>query len=113
MLRNDEKALNIFSVSPPQRNPYFNMVEKKENGYFHLVKREMDFMSRQSAPIVYDMNASFYIYKRRFFSLQLQSSITDFSLVYEMKHICFDLDEPVDFMFMEYLMKTKKLGFDL
>src|SRR5574344_23864 len=28
----DEEALNLFSVSEPARNPYFNQVEKKSNG---------------------------------------------------------------------------------
>ena len=30
----DENAVNLFSVSEPGRNPYFNQVEQKANGYY-------------------------------------------------------------------------------
>jgi len=113
ILEKDAKALDLFSVSPAARNPYFNMVEQKESGYFDLVKDGSAFTSRQSAPRVYDMNASYYIYRRAFFEQGLRDPNTPLSLVYVMPHRCFDLDEPVDFDFMEYLLKNGKLGFEL
>jgi CMP-N-acetylneuraminic acid synthetase len=70
-------------------------------------------MTRQSAPKVYDLNASFYWYRRSFFELGEKSVITDKSLIYEMNHICFDLDHPLDFLFMEYLINNGKLNFEL
>jgi len=60
---------------------------------------------------VYDLNASFYWYKRDFFDMELKSPITNKSLIYEMDHVCFDLDHPVDFLFLEYLLDNKKLDF--
>ena len=113
ILEKDAKALDLFSVSPAARNPYFNMVEQKESGYFDLVKDGSAFTSRQSAPRVYDMNASYYIYRRTFFEQGLRDPNTPLSLVYVMPHRCFDLDEPVDFDFMEYLLENGKLGFEL
>ncbi|MEL7271425.1 MAG: acylneuraminate cytidylyltransferase family protein [Bacteroidota bacterium] len=111
-LSKDSKAINLFSVSKPHKNPYFNVVEEKEDGYFKLVKPS-DTKSRQSAPKVYDMNASFYFYRRTFFQQNLDSAITDRSLIYVMNHVCFDLDEPIDFDIMEYLLTKQKLGFSL
>ncbi|MCE3229926.1 MAG: cytidylyltransferase [Bacteroidetes bacterium] len=108
----DEKSLNLFSVSKAHRNPYFNMVEQKENGYFDLIKKGV-FKTRQSAPPVYDLNASFYFYKRKFFELDCKTAITDASMIYVMPHMCFDLDHPVDFEFMEFLLKNNKLDFEL
>ncbi len=108
-LLGNKDALNLFSVSKPHKNPYFNVVEDVENGYCKLV-RPSDTKSRQSAPQVYDMNASFYFYRRAFFENGCASAITDKSLYYVMDHICFDLDEPLDFDMMEYLLKTDKLG---
>lgn len=102
------KALNIFSVSPASRNPYFNMVEENEDGYFQLCKTG-SFLTRQSAPKVYDMNASFYIYRREYFDLGLKSAITSRSLIHNMEHICFDLDHEIDFEFMQYLLLNDKL----
>ena len=112
MIRNDEEAYNIFSVNPANRNPYFNMVEQKENGYYGLVKRG-DFKSRQVAPTVYDMNASFYFFKRSFFNSGLRTSTTNKSMIYIVRHTCFDLDHPIDFEFISYLISNNKLGFEL
>lgn len=112
-LINDPRALNIFSVSRPHRNPYFNVVEKHPDGYYRLVKSpEKPVVSRQTAPVVYDLNASFYFYRREFFDMGFRNAYTDRSLVWLIGHVCFDLDEPVDFLFMEYLMKNNMLGFD-
>lgn len=104
-------ALTLFSVNPAARNPYFNMVERKENGFYGLIKTNPDgsVLSRQSAPLVYDLNASFYWYKRSFFNTELKSPITEESIIYEMPHICFDLDHPIDFEFLEYMILSKKI----
>lgn len=111
-IRSDENAYNIFSVNPANRNPYFNMVEQKENGYYGLVKQG-EFKSRQTAPKVFDMNASFYFFKRTFFTSGLKTSTTNKSMIYVIKHTCFDLDHPIDFEFMEYLLANNKLDFEL
>ena len=114
ILNEDKNALNIFTVNSAARNPYFNMVEQKENNYFDLVKNsEVGIKSRQKAPKVYDMNASFYIYRRDFFNMNNETAITKKSLIYEMSHICFDLDHSIDFEFMEYLINNRKIGFDI
>ncbi|GEC73220.1 N-acylneuraminate cytidylyltransferase/CMP-N,N'-diacetyllegionaminic acid synthase [Flavobacterium flevense] len=114
ILENPE-ALNLFSVNPAARSPYFNMVERNGEGFYSLVKTNPDgsVMTRQSAPKVYDLNASFYWYRRSFFDRNIKSAITDRSLIYEMNHICFDLDHPVDFLFMEYLLQNNKLDFKI
>ncbi|KDN55323.1 acylneuraminate cytidylyltransferase family protein [Flavobacterium seoulense] len=114
ILENPE-ALNLFSVNPAARSPYFNMVEKNAEGFYSLVKTNLDgsVMTRQSAPKVYELNASFYWYRRSFFNEDTKSAITDRSLIYEMNHVCFDLDHPVDFLFMEYLLQNNKLDFEL
>jgi len=114
IIKKNEDAIDLFSVSPAGRNPYFNMVEQKENGFFALVKQtEGVVLARQSAPKVFDMNASFYFYKRAFFDLGYEVAIADKSLIYEVPHACFDLDEPMDFEILSYLMVNNKLDFDL
>lgn len=112
ILEHDKRASNLFSVSLANRNPYFNIVEKKANGYYGVVKSlENNFLTRQSAPKVYDMNASFYFYRRRFFNENLKSCITPYSKIYEVPHLCFDLDHMIDFEFMEFLLAHNKLDF--
>lgn len=112
-LKSNTDAINIFSVSPANRNPYFNMVELQQDGYVKLVKNSGTIKSRQQAPIVYDMNASFYIFTKRFMEGNYVISITDKSIPYVMDHICFDLDHPMDFTIMELLLKNNLLDFDL
>ena len=55
------------------------------------------------------MNASFYLYRRIFFNLGLESPITDKSMIYEMDHICFDVDNFYDLEYLEYLVENKKI----
>lgn len=108
-------AKSLFSVNNASRNPYFNMVEKNPSGFYSLVKTNSDgsVMTRQSAPKVYDLNASFYWYRRSFFDSDLKSPISDKSLIFVMDHVCFDLDHPIDFLFMEYLLDNNKLDFEI
>lgn len=112
LLRSDPEAYNIFSVSPANRNPYFNMVEEDNFGYY-TTSKPGSFLTRQSAPKVYDMNASFYIFKKSYFQKDFNGAITDKSLIYEVPHTCFDLDHPIDFDFMEFLFTNNKLDFQL
>lgn len=113
IIQNDPEALNLFSVSSAKKNPYFNMVEKKDNGYFGLVKNGNEYLTRQSAPKVHELNASFYFYRRTFFEKGYKSTITDRSLIYEVPHICFDLDHPIEFEFLSFLLENNKLDFEL
>jgi len=108
------EALNIFSVNKSHRNPYFNMVEKDLDGFYHLVKEpNSPILSRQTAPKVYDLNASFYFYRRAFFDLNYRNAYTEKSLIYEMPHICFDLDDLIDFEFLSYLLENNKIDFEI
>jgi CMP-N-acetylneuraminic acid synthetase len=115
LLINNPEAQNLFSVNLAVRNPYFNMVEENSDGFYTLVKTNKDgsVLTRQSAPKVFELNASFYWYRRSFFDSEYKSAITDKSIIFEMKHICFDLDHPIDFLFMEYLFQNDKLDFNL
>lgn len=103
------EALTIFSVSPCGRNPYFSMVQQKENGFYGTVC-DGKFTSRQTAPKVYDMNGSIYVYRREALLPEHPRAVTDRSLVYVMDHICFDLDEPEDYDYLSYLVETGRVN---
>ena len=115
IIKMDKKMLTLFSVSEPNRNPYFNVVEQnKLTGYYNLIKKlETSIQYRQNAPQVFDMNSSFYWYRRSFFDTEYTSPITDNTGIYLMDHICFDLDHNIDFTFMEFLLNNDKLDFKL
>ena len=105
ILKKNKNAYNIFSVSDPNHNPYFDMVEKKENGFFNLVKSKGDYFSRQKSPEVYDMNASIYVFRRIFFEYEFNTQITNKSLIYRMNHLCFEIDNPIEMEFLDFLIK--------
>lgn len=109
MLEQNKEALTIFSVNPCSRNPYFNMVQKNNDGYYSVVLGGK-YKTRQSAPKVYDMNASIYVYRREALMCENPRAVTDKSLVYIMDHICFDLDEPSDYDYLSYLIENKKIS---
>ena len=114
LLEADTAATNIFSVSKAHKNPYFNMVEQDHKGYVRICKQPDDsVLSRQTAPEVFEMNASFYIFRASFFDEGIDSIFTPTTLLYNVPHLCFDLDEPVDFEFMGFLLANNKLDFAL
>ena len=97
----------LYSVSPARRNPYFNMVEEGEGEMVKLAKRpSTPFLSRQVAPKVYDINGSFYIYRKSFFENGYESvTLDNQSTVFVMSHLCFDIDEELDYIFMKFLIE--------
>ena len=54
----------LISGNKSRKNPYFNMVEKKDNSLKLVVKPKKYFVRTQDAPIVYELNASIYIWKK-------------------------------------------------
>jgi len=112
IMKSDREALTLFSVSHAGRNPYFNMVEEKDDGYYALVKDKREFHTRQSAPQVFDLNASFYFISNAFFQQGLKSVCTARSLIYLIPHRCFDIDTIEDLEFMDFLISENKLDFE-
>jgi len=97
------KADNIFSVTEAHRNPYFNMVEINQNGKVQLSKKGT-FTSRQSAPKVYDMNSSIYVWWKDLLKKETKIFLEN-SQVYVMPKIrSIDIDDDIDFRIAEVVM---------
>lgn len=95
---------NVFSVMSAHRNPYFNMVEVSKGGKVMLVK-EGDFATRQSAPKVFDINASVYVWWKDVFK-KGRSILSDKTHIYIMpKERSIDIDDAIDFKIAEMLLK--------
>lgn len=93
----------VFSVVLARRNPYFNMVEEK-NGVIKKII-EANYLSRQQAPKVYDMNASIYIYRRSAFSKIIKDTPFDGKIgIFEMRDYgVIDIDSERDFELMKII----------
>lgn len=100
-----EKADNVFSVTPAGRNPYFNMVEI-HNGKVVQVKPGT-FASRQTAPPVYDLNASIYVWWADVFK-RTPALFLDRTRVYIMpRERSVDIDDAIDFKLVQLIMEER------
>lgn len=104
-----KNAENVFSVAESQRNPYFNMVEMRRDGTVRLVK-EGSFVTRQSAPQVFDMNASIYVWWKDVLKKK-KSVFMKRTYIYVMpRERSVDIDDYLDFKIAEMLLREKISG---
>ena len=68
----------VFSVVEARRSPYFNMVEKKEDGFFRKICAA-GYTARQQAPVSYEMNASIYAYSPEFLKSDITKTLIDYN----------------------------------
>ena len=101
-----------FSVTDSRRNPYFNMVFKGEKGYKKVI--DSDYVARQQAPEIFDMNASLYAYSPAFLG-RCRSVLDGYAEVIKMYDTgILDLDRADDFELMEVIAEylfSQKDGF--
>lgn len=109
LIEENPDTLTVFSVNPCARNPYFNQVEESADGFCHVVLGGK-YTTRQSAPKVYDMNASIYVYRPASLDAEHPKAVTQRSRAFVMDHICFDLDEPSDYDYLAFLMDTGRIS---
>lgn len=91
----------VFSVTESRRNPYFNMVCKKDGVIKKVI--ESNFTSRQQAPIVYDMNASLYAYSPTFLKTNLNVLGGKSEIIIMKDTAVLDLDKQNDLAYMEVI----------
>lgn len=99
----EKRADVTFSVTDARRNPYFNMVMQAEKGVKKVLSS--DFVARQQAPAVYDMNASMYAYLPEY--LEKTSNVLEgYCEIIMMEDTgILDLDHERDFGLMEVIAK--------
>ena len=101
------KSDNLFSVTNSKKNPYFNVVEYKENR-IKLIKKNKVIIARQKAPKVYDMNASIYIWKRNIL-LNKNSLFLKNTSIYKMpEERSIDIDSLFDFKIVKFLIESNE-----
>lgn len=106
-MMNDDLDM-VVSVKQAETNPYYNCYALNEDGYLQkFIKTPIIGYGRQAArPVIYEKNGSVYVIKID--SLRKQK-INDFEKVhiYEMsKEYSIDLDEPLDWIFAEAVLKA-------
>lgn len=94
---------NVFSVTESHKNPYFNMVERRD-GTTRLVK-EGNFVTRQSAPRVFDINCSIYVWWKDVLKSKKSLFLEKTNIYVMPKERSFDIDDYIDFKIIEMLLK--------
>lgn len=96
----------VYSVVESRRSPYFNMVEKKNSGYYGKICQS-DFTARQQAASTYELNASIYAYRPAFLDSEIQKTILEYrcGIAVMPDYLVLDIDSEEDFKMMEYLHK--------
>lgn len=94
----------IVSVYPAERNPYFNMVEQKNDGFFRVVEYTgYPVFSRQSAPKVYSVTPAIFAWKRNF--MHLMHLFEGKWGIYEMPlERSVDIDTEFEYQLIKFLM---------
>lgn len=100
----DDETDAVITAFESEKNPYFNMLERKPDGNIGLVKGNAagGVVARQLAPHVYSMNASIYVWHRRTLNKGLWQGRLK---LHEMpRERSIDIDSPLDFRIVEMLM---------
>jgi CMP-N,N'-diacetyllegionaminic acid synthase len=102
----DDSTDVVITGYPAEKNPYFNMVERQSDGNVRLVKAlPGGVVARQSAPPVFAMNASVYVWHRRTFGPALWAGRVR---LHEMpRERSIDVDSLLDFRLVELLMQER------
>ena len=102
----NEKADNVFSVSPPYRNPYYNMVEIVDEKIKLVKEPPKNLTRRQDAPVVYDMNDSINVWWKKIL-FEKDTTFNDNTKIYIMpRHRGIDIDEPFDLLVVSLILEN-------
>lgn len=101
----DEQTDAVITGYLAEKNPYFNMVEVKDDGAVRLVKESSRVLSRQQAPVVYSMNASIYVWHRHTLERGLWDGATRIHVMPYERSV--DIDTPFQFRIVEMLLAEK------
>ena len=105
-----DKIDGIYTISEANKNPYFNMVEYKKNGFLKLCKiLKKKIIRRQDAPKVYSHVAGVYALSPNF--INSKKNLMDGNcLGYEVKTECsFDIDNNHDLKIVKYFFKKNDI----
>lgn len=101
----NSKSNNLITLCESRKNPYFNMVEIIKKVPNLVINSRKTIRRRQDAPKIYDMNASIYLWKRKFLmkSDNLFSKKTMYYLMPVNRSI--DIDNINDFKLVKFYLK--------
>ena len=106
----EEQGCNsVITGAPAHRSPYFNLVERGNDGTVALSKQlPGKIVRRQDSPECFDMNASIYVWKRSAILSDNPSVFYPDTRIYVMpRERSLDIDEPIDFDIVELILNKR------
>jgi N-acylneuraminate cytidylyltransferase/CMP-N,N'-diacetyllegionaminic acid synthase len=100
----------VVTAFRPNRNPYFNMVEKTDYAGYRIVKKPPDPVhNRQQAPVVFGLSPAVYVIRRDALVRYDHWSQAKIEIVEIPVSRAWDIDEELDFSIVELLAKTANI----
>ena len=103
-----DRADFVVGITPSERNPYFNMVRKREGNQVNLVIQQGEkYSRRQDAPEIFDLTTVCYVGKPS--TILTKNSIFEGKVagVEIPRERAIDIDTELDFQIAEFLFKSK------
>ncbi|MDC0601534.1 SDR family oxidoreductase [Aliiglaciecola sp.] len=101
----------VFSVCEARKNPYFNVLEKSDDGTLKICKKGQDgqwIVRRQDAPEVLEHVASIYVLSPEFLKSNAKNLLEGKTEGYYIApEKTFDLDSEVDLELIEFFLRKK------
>lgn len=100
----------VITATPSSRNPFFNMVTRKENGDSKIVLSEANYAHRQESPDVFDITTVAYVSRPEFIlnCKNIFEGIVKSVLVPKQRAV--DIDDSLDFKIAKLLWEEAKLN---
>lgn len=94
----------VITAFKPNRNPYFNMVEKMGDAGYRIVKQHQDpIHNRQQAPVVFGLSPAVYVIRRDVLERYDHWSQAKMEIVEIPVNRAWDIDEELDFKIVELM----------
>lgn len=109
----DESVDVVITGYEPERNPYFNMMEIKPDGFAEIVKKgDRPIVRRQDAPEVYSLTPAAYVIKKSALYNFEHWSKAKCKIYPIPRERAVDIDTEIDFKIVEFLMDnlSKKIN---
>jgi len=103
-------AANVLTAAPARKNPYFNLIERQPDGTVTLSKTLPGprIERRQDSPECLDCNAAVYVWRRDIFMENANVFYDDTQLYVMPPERSHDIDTPLDFDFVEFLLARER-----
>lgn len=105
------KLTSVITGSTARHSPYFNMVERQQDGTVRLVKDfpNQQILRRQDSPLCFDMNASIYVWSRSAFLDNPAIFYPDTHLFEMPEERSIDIDSPLDFEIVSLIFSKRTI----